>query len=119
MEGVLPCKVDRTDIHELDILASKLQYYDDFTIDIHSKMSDLLKRFEAVNNVISLSNESYQQLEEKVLKLSDEFGSLVKFDKVFADIEVNANQLALALENCATNDKLSEVSIYNTSSIIH
>lgn len=111
VEGILPCKVDRTDIDELDLLASKLKHYDEFTIDIHSKMSDLLNRFESVNNMISLSNESYQQLEEKVLKLSGEFGSLVKFDKVFADIEVNTNQLALALENCASNDKLNEVSI--------
>ena len=109
IEQVLPCKADRSELHELEALATSMRRYDMFVHDIDAAVKALQLQTASHSSELLNHDSRLLQLDGDVARIQGKMTSLADnhdVQQLFRLVEQNAR----SLESCVHHDMLKEVS---------
>jgi hypothetical protein len=109
IETTLPCKVDRSELNELETLATSLRRYDDFIREIDESMKSLQQKLSANTTSLQKHDDHILNLDDAILQLKRTMTSFARSDD-FKVLQQNVEKNTMKLESCVHRESLADVS---------
>lgn len=110
IETTLPCKVDRSDVKELELLAESLRRYDSFVQHTDTELKELRERTTTHMQQLEEHSDRLSAVDQNILAMAQRI-SLLTTKQEFSGLSATVDQHTKKFESCVQTSTFDNLSI--------